>query len=359
MAKQDFYELLSVPRDVSESDLKKAFRKAAMQYHPDRNPGDAAAEEMFKQCAEAYDVLSDPQKRAAYDRYGHAAFEGGRGGGGGNYANMDDLFSHFGDIFGDIFGGRRGGGGQRRPTRGSDLRYDLAIDLKEAVSGVKKEISVPRVEPCGTCNGSGAKSGTSAESCGQCGGRGQVGHQQGPFVFAVTCPQCQGQGRVVKPANRCTTCGGVGQQRVDKKVTVKIPPGVDSGTRLRVTGEGEPGPKNETGPQQPGDLYVVLSVQPDDLFQRDGDDLHCEIEVEVVQAVLGGVVTVPLVDGAEEKVKLPPGIQPGEQVRIRGKGVPHLQGNGRGDQFAHVRVVVPRKLTERQRKLYEELAKDG
>lgn len=352
MAKTDFYELLGVSKDVSDADLKKAFRKAAMQHHPDRNPGDAHAEEMFKQCAEAYDVLSDAQKRAAYDRYGHAAFEAGRGGGGSQYANMDDMFSHFGDIFGDIFGGRRGG--QKRQARGSDLRFDLGLTLREAVEGVKREIAVPRVDPCSTCSGTGAKPGTSPESCGQCGGRGQVGHQQGPFVFAVTCPQCQGQGRTVKPANRCATCGGAGQQRIEKKVTVKIPAGVDTGTRLRVTGEGERGPSG----QQPGDLYVVLSIQPDDVFQRDGDDLHCEIEVDVVRAVLGGVVTVPLIDGEEEKVKLPPGIQPGEQVRIRGKGVPHLHGNGRGDQFAHVRVAVPRKLTDKQRKLYEELSRE-
>lgn len=350
MAKQDFYELLGVPKDVNEGDLKKAFRKAAMQFHPDRNPGDAHAEEMFKQCAEAYDVLSDAQKRAAYDRYGHAAFESGRGPAGPQ--NMDDMFSHFGDIFGDIFGNRRGGGGQRRQARGSDLRYDLGIQLQDAVSGIKKEITVPRVEPCTPCKGTGAKPGTSPESCGQCGGRGQVGHQQGPFVFAVTCPACQGQGRSVKAANRCPSCGGAGNQRVEKKVTVKIPAGVDSGTRLRVTGEGEPGP----GGQPPGDLYVVLAVAEHETFQRDGNDLHCEIEVDVVQAVLGGVVAVPLIEGGEEKVKLPPGIQPGEQVRIRGKGVPHLHNSGRGDQFAHVRVVVPRKLTDRQRKLYEQLA---
>ena len=354
MAKKDFYELLEVPRDVNEGDLKKAFRKAAMQYHPDRNPGDAHAEEMFKQCAEAYDVLSDAQKRAAYDRYGHAAFEQGRGGAGPGYGNMDDMFSHFGDIFGDIFGGRRGGGGQRKPARGSDLRYDLGIKLQDAVTGVKKEIVVPRVEPCEPCSGSGAKPGSAPESCGQCGGRGQVGHQQGPFVFAVTCPGCQGQGRSVKPANRCSACGGSGNTRVEKRVTVKVPAGVDSGTRLRVTGEGERGAAGQT----PGDLYVVLSVAEDETFQRDGDDLHCEIEVDVVQAVLGGVVSVPLIEGGDEKVKLPPGIQPGEQVRIRGKGVPRLHDNGRGDQFAHVRVVVPRKLSDKQRKLYEQLAQE-
>ncbi len=346
--KVDYYELLQITRESSDVDIKKAFRKAALQHHPDRNPGDKQAEEMFKQCAEAYDVLSDAEKRARYDRYGHAAFESG--GGAPSYTSMDDMFSHFGDIFGDIFGGR----GRQRKTaaRGSDLRFDLGITLEEACTGVKKELVVPRVEPCGTCHGAGAKPGAQADTCAQCHGRGQMSHSQGPFVFAVTCPSCQGQGRVVRPANRCTACGGAGQQRIEKKVTVRIPAGVDSGTRLRVAGEGEKGGAG----QQPGDLYVVLGVQPHDRFQRDGDDLHCEIDVDVVKAVLGGVVEVPLIDGNTEKVKLPAGIQPGEQVRIRSRGVPHLSGSGRGDQFAHVKVVVPRKLSERQKELFEQLA---
>jgi molecular chaperone DnaJ len=349
-AKTDYYETLGVARDASEADIKKAFRKAAMQYHPDRNPGDQHAEEMFKSCAEAYDVLSDADKRSRYDRFGHAAFQSG-GGGGPGHANMDDLFNHFGDIFGDIFGGR-GGGRQRRASRGADLRYDLAITLEQAVAGVRQELNVPRVEACDTCHGSGAKAGTQPDSCPQCHGRGQLNHQQGPFMFSVTCSACQGQGRVLRPQNRCGNCGGAGRQRVDKKVSVKIPPGVDTGVRLRVAGEGERG---ESG-QPAGDLYVVVSVQQHDVFQRDGDDLHCEIEVPVVRAVLGGVVEVPLIDGGVDQVKLPAGIQPGERVRIRGQGVPHLSGSGRGDQFAHVKVVVPKKLSGDEKSLYEQLA---
>lgn len=350
--KRDYYELLGVARDASDVEVKKGFRAAALKYHPDRNPGNAEAEEQFKVCAEAYDVLSDAQKRQRYDRFGHAAFE--NGGGAATYSSMDDLFSHFGDLFGDIFGGRRGAGGRTRAQRGGDLRYDMAITLEEAVAGTRREVAVPRIEPCGTCHGSGAKGGAQPEACGQCHGRGQVSHSQGPFMFTVTCPGCQGQGRTVKSANRCGSCGGAGQQRVERTVTVKIPPGVDSGTRLRIAGEGE---KGQAG-QAAGDLYVVLGVEPHEVFQRDGDDLHCEIEVDVVKAVLGGTVEVPLVEGGKEKVKLPAGVQPGEQVRIRARGVPHLNGSGRGDQFAHVRVVVPRKLSDKQRTLFEQLAKE-
>lgn len=350
MDKRDYYETLEVARDVSEGDLKKAFRKSAMAYHPDRNPGNKEAEEKFKACAEAYEVLSDPEKRARYDRFGHAAFQGA-GGGAPAYSSMDDMFSHFGDLFGDMFGGGRGRG-RGRSSRGSDLRYDLPISLEEAVSGVRKEIVVPRVEPCGTCSGSGAKSGAAPEACAQCHGRGQVSHAQGPFMFSVTCPQCQGAGRVVRPADRCPGCGGAGQQRIERKVTVRVPAGVDLGTRLRITGEGEAG---ERGGGH-GDLYVVLNVQPHDTFQRDGDNLHCEIEVDVVDAVLGGPCDVPLIEGGTERVRLPAGVQPGEQVRIRGKGVPHLNGSGRGDQFAHVKVLVPRKLSSKQRALFEQLA---
>jgi molecular chaperone DnaJ len=352
MAKRDYYEVLELPRDATDPDIKKAFRKAAMAHHPDRNPGDKAAEERFKECAEAYEVLSDAQKRARYDRFGHSAFEGGGGPSAGNYGSMDDLFSHFGDLFGDIFGGSRGRGGPRnRPARGSDLRYDLGLRLEEAVSGVRKEIVIPRLESCEPCHGTGAKEGSKAESCGQCQGRGQVAHSQGPFLFTVTCPSCQGEGRILRPADRCGTCGGAGQKRVERKVAVKVPPGVDTGTRLRISGEGEKGERG--GPL--GDLYVVLSVEPHDTFQRNGDDLHCEVDVHVVQAVLGATIDVPLVDSGTEAVKLPAGIQPGEQVRIRGKGVPHLGGSGRGDLFAHVRVVVPRKLSAEQRDLFEKL----
>lgn len=351
MSKRDYYEVLGVARDAADADIKKAFRQSALKNHPDRNPGDKEAEERFKEAAEAYDVLSDAEKRSRYDRFGHQAVGGV--GGAQQYANMDDLFSHFGDIFGDIFGGRSQG--RSRPQRGADLRYDLAISLEEAVQGVRKEITLPRVDPCETCKGSGAKPGTSPDECGQCRGRGQVSTRQGPFMFSVTCPACSGQGRTLKPANRCGTCSGTGQTRSDRKVGVKIPPGVDTGTRLRISGEGEKGAAG----QPAGDLYVVVQVEPHASFQRHEDDLHCEIAIDVVRAVLGGLVDVPLVDGTVEKVKLPAGIQPGEQVRIRGKGVPHLSGGGRGDQFAHVKIVVPKRLSAEQQELFERLAALG
>jgi molecular chaperone DnaJ len=351
MAKRDYYEVLGVSRDATESDIKKAFRQAALKNHPDRNPGDKEAEERFKEAAEAYDVLSDADKRGRYDRFGHQGLQGSAGG--PQYGNMDDLFSHFGDIFGDIFGGRSGG--RARPSRGADLRYDMAISLPEAVSGVRREISIPRIEACDTCKGSGAKAGSSPEECGQCRGRGQVQVRQGPFMFASTCPGCGGQGRSVKPANRCSGCGGSGQQRTERKVAVKVPAGVDSGTRLRLSGEGERGAMG----QQAGDLYVIIQVAEDSVFQRDQDDLHCEVQVGVVQATLGCLVDVPLIDGGSEKVRLPAGIQPGEQVRIRAKGVPHLSGGGRGDLFAHVKLVVPRNLSAEQTALFEKLAASG
>ncbi len=350
MSKRDYYEVLGVARDAGDPDIKKAFRACAMKFHPDRNPGDKAAEESFKEAAEAYDVLSDADKRARYDRYGHQGMQGAAGGA-GQYGNMDDLFSHFGDIFGDIFGGS-GRSGRQRPSRGADLRYDLGISLEEAYSGIRKELTIPRVEPCETCHGSGAKTGTAPEQCSKCHGRGQVSTRQGPFMFAVSCPSCGGQGTTIKPANRCGDCGGSGSTHIERKVGVKVPPGVDTGTRLRVGGEGEKGPAG----QPAGDLYVVLQVAGHEFFQRQDDDLHCEVDVEVPTAVLGGLVDVPLIDGTREKVKLPAGVQPGERVRLRGKGIPHLSGSGRGDQIAHVKLVVPRQLSKEQKELYERLA---
>lgn len=349
MAKRDYYEVLGVGKTADDAEIKKAFRAAAMKYHPDRNPGDKEAEEKFKEAAEAYEVLSDGDKRARYDRFGHTAES--MGGGGGYSGNVDDLFSQFGDIFGDIFGGR-GRGGRSRPQRGADLRFDLGVSLEEAAAGAKKEVTLPRTEPCDTCTGSGAKPGTQPETCRQCGGRGQVTMQQGPFMFSQTCSLCHGAGKSVKPADRCTTCGGGGQKRVERTVTVKIPAGVDDGNRLRLSGEGEKGAPG----YPPGDLYVVLHVEPHEVFKRDGDDLHCEIDVGVVRAVLGGEVDVPLLGGGTEKVLLPAGIQPGERVRIRDKGVPSLAGRGKGSLYAHVRVVVPRKLSDQQKGLFEQLA---
>ncbi len=346
MAKRDFYEVLGVARDASAADIKKAFRQLALKFHPDRNPDNPAAEESFKECAEAYDVLGDDDKRARYDRFGHAGFEGGPG----RAQSAEDIFSHFGDIFGDLFGGGRRGG-QRRSTRGNDLRYDLEIELAEAVSGLKRELVIPRVVDCGDCHGNGLRPGAQPGTCGHCGGSGQVNRQQGPFLFSMTCPQCQGAGRSVPEADRCKRCAGAGKERVERKVTVKVPPGVDSGTRMRISGEGEAGERGGS----PGDLYVVLVVRPDKRFERDGDDLHTEIDVDVLDAVLGSDATVPLVEGGEDSVRLPAGVQPGERVRLRGKGVPHLHGSGRGDLYAHVRVKIPTKLSRAERELFEKL----
>jgi len=354
MSKRDYYEVLGVARDAGAAEMKKAFRKKAVEYHPDRNPGNAEAEEKFKELAEAYEVLSDEDKRARYDRFGH---DGLSNGGMGQSVDIGDIFSHFGDIFGDIFGGGRGrggrGGGRPRPARGSDLRFDLGITLLEAVQGAKKEIAIPRLQSCATCHGSGAKAGTETETCSYCNGRGQVTHAQGPFVLTTTCPQCRGEGKFVR--HRCPACSGTGKERVDKKVHVRIPPGVDNGTRLRVSGEGEPG--EHGGPT--GDLYIVLFVERAESFERDGDDLHTEVAVEVPQAVLGAELEVALLDGSTTRLGLPPGTQPGERVRLRGRGVPRLNGSGAGDLVVHVRVTIPTDLDAKQRTLYEKLASLG
>ena len=347
MAK-DFYGILSVDKGVSEDELKKAYRKLARENHPDRNPDDAAAEEQFKEVAAAYDALGDPEKRARYDRFGHAGLQGGLGAGAG--ASVDDIFSHFGDIFGDIFGGGRRS--RNRPARGSDLRYDLEISLEEAVSGCKRDIEIPRIQQCNECAGNGVREGVSPQGCNHCGGRGQISRNQGPFMFSMTCPACSGSGQTIADADKCPQCRGNGRERIVRSVAARIPPGVDTGTRLRITGEGETGDRG--GPA--GDLYIVLVVQPHERFERDGDDLHCEITIGVATAALGGEQDVATIDGDTARVRLPAGIQPGERVRIRGKGIPHLHGNGRGDIYAHVKVAIPRKLSRKQKKLFEELA---
>ena len=348
MSKRDYYEILGVERNADAGALKKVFRKLALKYHPDRNPDDPTAEESFKEVAEAYEVLADADKRARYDRFGHAGLAGA-----GRAPPSEDLFSHFGDIFGDIFGGGRRT--RNRPARGSDLRYDLELTLEEAVLGAKHELVIPRVQSCGTCEGKGLKEGAQATTCSQCGGSGQVSRQQGPFMFSMTCPRCHGGGRSVREEDNCGDCGGSGKERIERKVSVRVPPGVDTGTRMRVSGEGEVGERGGTA----GDLYVVLVVKPHDKFERDGDDLHTEIEIDIATAVLGGKKDVDLIDGGTDKVRLPAGVQPDERVRIRGKGVPHLNGSGRGDLYAHVRVRIPKKLSREQRKLFEKLAETG
>lgn len=345
--KRDYYEVLGVARGASLDDIKKAYRKLALQYHPDKNPDNPEAEEKFKEAAEAYGVLSDDEKRQRYDRFGHQ----GMGGAGGFDPNQ---FADFGDILGDLFGfGDFFGGGNRkrsnRPARGSDLRYDLQLEFMDAVFGKEVSLNIPRSTTCVTCNGSGAKPGTQPVTCTGCGGRGQIRYSQGFFAVARTCPQCGGAGKVIK--DPCVTCSGAGRVREEKKISVKMPAGVDDGSRLRVAGEGEAGYNG--GPA--GDLYVFLSVAEHDKFTRRDYDIHSEQNVSFTQAALGAELKTETVDGTEP-LKVPPGTQPGQVFRLRNKGVQFIDGNGRGDHYVHVKVKIPTSLSEEQRSLLEKLA---
>jgi molecular chaperone DnaJ len=345
VAKRDYYEILAVPHNASEQEIKSAYRKQALKYHPDRNPGDPQAEERFKEAAEAYGVLGDPQKRRRYDTYGHAGVSGAAG------AGFDPtIFADFSDILGDFFGFGDIFGRRRGPRRGADLRYNLEISFEEAAFGTETQIRIPRADRCKECKGSGAAPGTSPSSCPTCGGAGQVTFQQGFFSVARTCGRCRGTGRIVtKP---CEACHGEGQVPVEKTLQIKVPPGVDTGSQLRISGEGEAGPLG--GPS--GDLYVVLRVENHPFFKRDGTHLFCEIPVSVPQAALGASVEIPTLDGGKTKLAIPGGTQSGSVVRLRGQGVPQLGGRGRGDLHVLVRVVVPTHLNSAQRKLMEELA---
>lgn len=350
MSKRDFYEILGVSRSASEQDIKSAYRKLALKYHPDRNPGDKEAEERFKEAAEAYAVLADGDTRARYDRFGHAGVSGGAAGGVDPtiFADFQDIFGGLGDIFGfgDVFGGGRRRGG---PQRGSDLRYDMEIAFEEAARGTESTIQIPRQEACDTCAGSGAAPGSAPTTCPQCRGSGQLRYQQGFFTVARTCGQCRGTGRVIsKP---CETCRGQGTTERQRKLTVKIPAGIASGQRLRLSGEGEAG--TQGGPS--GDLYVVIHVREHEFFQRDGNDLHCEIPLSFVTLALGGDIVVPLIDG-EEKLKIPEGTDTGTMLRIKGKGLPDVSGRGKGDLLVTVQAVTPKKLSREQRRLFAELA---
>jgi molecular chaperone DnaJ len=340
---RDYYEILGVERTVSEGDLKKTYRRLAMKYHPDRNPDDKEAEAQFKECKEAYEILSDAQKRAAYDQFGHAGVQQGAGGGGAG-AGFGDIFE---DIFGDIFGGGRAGGGGQRAYRGSDLQYNLQLTLEEAVHGTEVEIRVPTMVTCESCNGSGAESGSEPEICPTCHGAGQVRMQQGFFSVQQTCPNCRGNGKII--SNPCKTCHGEGRIEEHKTLSVKVPAGVDNGDRIRLSGEGEAGVNN--GPA--GDLYVQIIVKPHDIFTRDGSHLQCEVPISFSTAALGGELEVPTLDG-KLKLKVPAETQTGKLFRMRGKGVKPVRGGMEGDLLCRIVVETPVNLTKRQKELMQE-----
>jgi len=358
MAKRDFYETLGVAKNASDEEIKKAYRKLAMKFHPDRNPDSKQAEDKFKEAKEAYEMLSDPQKREAYDRFGHAGVDPNMGGAGGAGAGFSGGFSDaFGDIFGDIFGG--GGGGRQRGGpqvyRGADLRYNLDITLEQAANGFDTTIRVPSWDECDTCHGSGAKPGTSATTCGTCGGHGQVRMQQGFFSIQQTCPKCHGYGKVI--ADPCSPCAGSGRVKRNMTLEVKIPAGIDDGMRIRSTGNGEPGMNG--GP--PGDLYVEIHIKQHAVFQRDGDDLHCEMPISFAKAALGGEIEVPTLSG-KVSFSVPEGTQSGKTFRLRSKGVKGVRSGFPGDLFCHVVVETPIKLTDRQKDLlreFEQLTAEG
>jgi molecular chaperone DnaJ len=347
VSKRDYYEVLGVGRDAKESEIKSAYRKLALKYHPDRNPDDPTAEEKFKEASEAYSVLCDPQKRAAYDRYGHAGLQGAAGGPGFS----PDVFADFSDILGDFFGfGDLFGGGRRRSRaqRGEDVRYDLEIEFEEAVFGKSAKIQIPKLELCDRCQGSGADPGSGPTTCPTCHGRGETIYQQSFLSIRRTCTTCGGSGQVIR--NPCSQCHGHRYRQVQKELKVNIPAGVDDGTRLRLSGEGQPGANG--GP--PGDLYVFLKVKPHAFFERKDSDLHCTIPLNVAQAALGAEIEVPTLEG-KQTLKIPEGTQNGAVFRLRHSGVPALNGAGRGDLYVHVNVKIPSKLSREQRKLFEQL----
>jgi len=346
--KNDYYEILGVERNASEEEIKKSYRKLAMQYHPDRNPGNREAEDMFKEASEAYEVLSDQGKRDIYNRYGH---EGLTGAGYRGFSGFDDIFSSFGDIFGDVFGFNTGRSRSRTAAQaGADLRYDLRISFMDAALGAKTEINLHKYVLCTSCRGSGCASGTSPEVCSRCQGRGQVTQSSGFFSIATTCPQCRGAGKVIKTP--CRECSGGGKVKVAKTVQLKIPAGVESGSRLRMRGEGEEGEYG--GPS--GDLYVFIEVEQHDVFERNGNDIYCRIPITFIQAALGGSIEAPTLTG-NEKMKIPRGTQTGRTFRLKGKGIPHLRGYGCGDQIIETVVTVPMNLTKRQEELLKEFEK--
>ncbi len=363
MAKRDFYEVLGIGRGASEDEIKKAYRKKAKELHPDRNADNPEAEAQFKEVNEAYEALKDPEKKAAYDRFGHAAFDGGMGGGGrrpggaggfgaGGQGDFASAFSDvFDDLFGDFMGGRGGPGGRQRAARGSDLRYNLRITLEEAYSGLQKTINVPSSVTCDECSGTGAEGGAEPVACPTCSGMGKVRAQQGFFTVERTCPTCSGLGQIIK--NPCNACGGAGRVEKERALSVNIPAGVETGTRIRLAGEGDAGLRG--GPA--GDLYIFIEVADHEIFQRDGVNLYCRVPVTITSAALGGDIEVPTIDGGRTRVKVPAGSQTGKQLRLRGKGMPALRGQAMGDMFIELAVETPVNLTARQKELLREFEK--
>ncbi|MDB2599014.1 molecular chaperone DnaJ [Paracoccaceae bacterium] len=358
MSKRDYYEVLGLSKGASADEIKKGYRSKAKELHPDRNTSDPSAESKFKEANEAYDVLKDPERKAAYDRFGHAAFEGGMGGGGGQrQGDFSSAFSDvFDDLFGDFMGGGQRGGGRSRASRGSDLRYNLEISLEDAYSGLQKSINVPTSVQCSPCNGSGAAGGSEPSTCPTCSGMGKVRASQGFFTVERTCPSCSGMGQVI--SNPCSSCGGQGRSNKDRSLSVNVPAGVETGTRIRLSNEGEAGLRG--GPA--GDLYIFIEVREHKIFQRDGNSLFCRIPVSMSGAALGGDIEVPTMDGGRSRVKIPAGSQSGRQMRLRGKGMPAIKSAQKGDMFIEIAVETPVNLTSKQRDLlreFEALSEDN
>ncbi|MEM9199340.1 MAG: molecular chaperone DnaJ [Pseudomonadota bacterium] len=357
MAKRDYYDVLGVAKGASDADMKKAYRKKAMELHPDRNKDNPEAETKFKEVNEAYEILKDPQKKAAYDQFGHAAFEGGNAPGGGFRPGSGDFTSAFSDVFDDLFGDfmQRGGrrGPQGRAARGSDLRYNLTVSLEEAMTGKQASVTIPGSAVCESCNGTGSADGSEPTTCPTCSGQGKVRAQQGFFTIERTCPTCQGRGQIIK--NPCRVCNGSGRVQRERALNVNIPAGVETGTRIRLAGEGEPGQRG--GPA--GDLYIFIQVAQHQIFEREGTDLYCRIPVSMVTAAMGGDIEVPTLDGGRTRVRVPEGVQTSKQLRLRGKGMPSLRGNARGDLYLEIAVETPVNLTAKQKELLREFEAAG